>query len=122
MKTMSIQDGDIHLNRSGNIALAEGAEGLRQKLISRLRLSRGEWFLDVRDGVPYLQRILGRKVGSAPVEGTVSQIFDTEILKEDEVRSILTSSATYLTSERKFSYIANLDTIYGSVSLEVADG
>lgn len=120
MKTLSLQVGDIHLDVSGNLAIATEAEGLRQKLETRLQLYRGEWFLDVRAGIPYVQRILGRKAGAAPIEISISQIFDAEILKEDEVRSILRSDATYTREDRAFTYSADLETIYGPIELEVS--
>lgn len=125
MKTLSLVNGDIALDSTGRLAVVTGAEALRQKLETRLRLYRGEWFLDTSSGVPYLQRILGRGSERSPNDlssGSLNQIFDAECLKESEVRSIVRSESVFDTAKRSFSYTAELDTIYGTVPLEVTDG
>jgi len=63
---------DIVLNSNGDIDVTdytsprlfvEGEElqAIAQHLTIRLRMFRGEWFLDVNQGVPYFQDILGKK-------------------------------------------------------------
>jgi hypothetical protein len=47
-------DGDLDLS-SGGIQLVESLE---QRIRGRLRLFRGEWFLDKGRGVPYFQTVL----------------------------------------------------------------
>ena len=42
--------------------LVEGAEQVRQQLLIKLKLWRGEWFLDTEFGTPYLQQILGKQL------------------------------------------------------------
>lgn len=122
MKTISLKDGDIHLDRKGNLAIAEGAEGLRQKIETRLKLYKGEWFLNVNSGVPWLQRILGRGSSSERQgisDGAINQIFDSEVLKETEVKSIIRSDSTFDANDRSYSYTAELQTVYGTVKVEV---
>lgn len=113
-------DLDLHLDTAGNLAIADTEEGLRQKLQTRLKLYQGEWFLNSGAGVPYLQRILGKVQASADLVGSVAQILDIEILKEPEVLSILNSSAEYDSVLRRYTYTAELETVYGQTTIEEA--
>ena len=45
-----------------DLVLVEGAEQVRQQLLIKLKLWRGEWFLDTEFGTPYLQQILGKQL------------------------------------------------------------
>lgn len=109
---------DLHLDTAGNLAIATEAEGLRQKLQTRLKLYQGEWFLNSGAGVPYLQSILGRAQISSDLKGSVAQILDIEILKEPEVLSILRSEAEFNAAGRRYTYTAELETVYGTMNLE----
>lgn len=124
MKTLSLTESagalDLHLDSSGNLAIATGAEGLRQKLQTRLSLYQGEWFLNSGAGVPYVQRILGRAQPSANLVGSVAQIFDIEVLKEPEVLSIINSRAEFNPAVRRYTYTAELETVYGPMNIEEA--
>ena len=111
---------DLSLDALGNLAIATGAEGLRQKLETRFRLYLGEWFLDVDKGVPYVQRIMGRAQGSNPaLQNTIGQILDSQALKEPEVLSVISSSSEFNRETRDYTYNAQLETVYGQLTLEV---
>ena len=45
-----------------DLVLVDGAEQVRQQLLIKLKLWRGEWFLDTEFGTPYLQQILGKQL------------------------------------------------------------
>ncbi len=53
-------EGDLDITR-GRFSLVGGIEEKRQKIENRLGLALGEWFLDTREGAPWLQSILGSK-------------------------------------------------------------
>lgn len=53
--------GDLHLD-GGDLAWLDKLDAARQAIATRLRLFRGEWFLDQRVGVPYYQTILRKGV------------------------------------------------------------
>ncbi len=57
LKLNSIHDLDVS---TGDLVLIDGAESVRQQLLFKLKLWRGEWFLDTDFGTPYLQEILGK--------------------------------------------------------------
>lgn len=63
-------DGDIDIT-TGRMSLVTGAEEKRQKIENRLELGKGEWFLDTREGTPWLQSILGSKNPDLSVVGRV---------------------------------------------------
>lgn len=50
-------ENDIAFDDSGQIHLLSGAESVAQHLRIRFRFFLGEWFLDLREGVPYLRDI-----------------------------------------------------------------
>lgn len=52
--------GDLSFDASGQLEQVTGADAIKQHVQTRLRWFFGEWFLDERIGVPYLQRILGK--------------------------------------------------------------
>ena len=59
-------------------------ETTAQRLRVRLLTFMGEWFADTSYGIPYYQRILGKKVAKS----TIDQIFQQAILEERGVREI----------------------------------
>ena len=68
--------GDLAIS-GGRLRLTElGAESVAQKLRVRLRLFRGEWFMDTSVGVPYYTDVLGRHPLSA-VEALLRQAIVT---------------------------------------------
>lgn len=77
--------GDLYLE-NGTCRLTSGLqEEVAQELYIRFRFFKGEWFLDRRLGLPYLQSILGKKT---PL-GIISQIFKNVLTTCPGVKSIL---------------------------------
>lgn len=68
-----------------DLAITPPDDQTKQELSIRLQLWRGEWFLDVLSGIPYLQEVLKKRVSI----DTVASIFKTEILAADGVIEIL---------------------------------
>lgn len=84
--------GDLYL-QNGTIRLtATLLEAVAQELWIRFRFFRGEWFLDDRTGLPYMQSILGKKT---PI-GIISQIFKNVITTCPGVASLTTFNLTRL--------------------------
>lgn len=69
-------DGDIVVDPINGITFVSGIDGVAQLVRIALRLFRGEWFLDLDAGVPYLQTILGQK-------------FNAETLREEIVKAVV---------------------------------
>lgn len=92
--------------------LANSPATVGQAVLTRLKLLQGEWFLDVTDGTPYLQRILGKHYGSNP-DAYIKQ----RILGTQGVTSILSYTSTFDGATRKFTVNATIATIYGTTTI-----
>ena len=88
-----------------------------QSVLTRLRLWRGEWFLDVTEGTPWMQEVL-----SADIKNTKS-LYDlaiqNRVLQTAGVVSISNYSSSVPLNEdgtpsRKLSISMSIDTLYGT--------
>ena len=66
-------------------------EVVTQRLFIRLRTFREEWFINTEYGVPYYQRILGKKTSKSAVD----LIFQEQILAEAGVQEITFFNSTF---------------------------
>lgn len=98
--------------REGRIVLSSGADAARDRIFTVLSINRGEWFLDVEKGIPYLgaDGILGGK----KTEAEVGAIIRREILGVDEVDRIVSLDI----SQDSFRHVS----VGGEVRLKLADG
>lgn len=78
----------------------EPAEVVAQRLSIRLRSYLGEWFINTAYGVPYWQRILGKKVSKTAVD----RIFQEQILSERGVREITSFTSTFQNRQYEMSF------------------
>jgi len=116
VKTLNISDdGNLTIDASGNLEVATDLEGLRQKLIQKLRFFRGEWFLDVIDGTPYFQEILTKPINM----GLVTSILNNRIMSEPEVTGLGAVDSNLDPITRRFTYKANVITIFGETQVTV---
>jgi hypothetical protein len=90
--------------------LSNSPATVAQAVLTRLKLWRGEWFLDTSDGTPWRQDILGRPNGNPDV------FIKQRILGTPGVTSIVTYSSTYSGPTRQFTVSGTLDTLYGVTS------
>ncbi|KQT52230.1 MULTISPECIES: hypothetical protein [unclassified Aureimonas] len=69
---------DLALAADGNLAMVADAEAVGQHAAQRLQTFESEWFLDTTAGVPWLERIMGRKVDLPLAESVMkAEIMDT---------------------------------------------
>lgn len=103
------ENNDVYLDpKTNGIARASGAEALRQKVVHRLKLFKGEWFLDISRGVPYFQNILGENISLS----LATQILTNEIKKEPEVVDVQNISFNFDSTRRTYGYTATIISIY----------
>ena len=107
--SQGVNSADIELDQFGNLKVVSDLEGLRQKTVSRLRLFKGEWFLDTSRGVPYLQEMLKKNAEAGKVAG----IIDSQILKEFGNTGLRNVSVTIDRANRTFTYSAQVQSIFG---------
>lgn len=115
MRTLNITNDDLQLNTQGNLGVATDLEGLRQKIVQKLRFFRGDWFLNSQEGIPYYQNILVKPSDA----GFVTSILNNAITEEVEVTGLgaVTSSLDPVT--REFFYSVQVQTIFGTMGVEL---
>ena len=96
-----------------DLKLVGKAEQVRQQLLIKLKLWRGEWFLDTEFGTPYLQQILGKQL---TLSGALAALRKS-ILEVEGVRQILSFSYKFNNSTRKLTVDFTADTPYGIVEV-----
>lgn len=105
------------LSASGDYIFGEGKsefyvnnpEAVAQAVRTRLLLFTGEWFLDLTEGMPYKEQVLGR--------GTLNlydQAIKDRILTTQGVLSIV-DYASVLDQNRNLTVAVVIETIYGTV-------
>ncbi len=56
MLVRTIAAGDLVIE-NGHFVIARGARYVRQKIACRFKFFLGEWFLDLREGIPYFRDV-----------------------------------------------------------------
>lgn len=111
---------DIKLNDAHDLdvstldfVLIDSAAQVRQQLLIKLKLWRGEWFLDTEFGTPYLQEILGKQL---TLSGSLIALRKS-ILEVPGVRSIKEFKYNFSNVERKLTVTFVADTPFGLVEV-----
>ncbi len=68
-----------------DLLLVDQADGIRQHLAQRLKTFMGEWFLDLRVGVPYLQQVMVKN----PDPVILDSVFKAEIINTPGIVELL---------------------------------
>lgn len=93
--------------------LANSPETVAQAVVTRLRLWRGEWFLDKTEGTPYNPSILGKHTLDSYDLAIRERILGTQGVKE-----ILEYESHLYPETRTLTVTTTIDTIYGPASLQ----
>ena len=88
-------------------------EAVGQAVLTRLRLLRGEWFLDNTEGMPWNTEVLGKYTN-----GTYDAAIRQRILGTQGVLQITEYSSSVDTVNRALSVTATIGTIYGPTKVE----
>lgn len=91
-------------------------DGVGQTVRTRLLLWLGEWYLNLDDGTPYLQSILG-KYSQAQADTAIQD----RVLSTDGVTSIENYVSTLNADTRSMTVSFDLNTIYGKTAVEIAN-
>lgn len=102
--------GDYSFGRSQGDFLSNSPDTVAQHVLTRLRLWAGEWFLDITEGTPYLQGIIG--VGT---KSTYDAAIQARILDTEGVLDITDYSSSV--DDRRLSVSATIITVYGEAPL-----
>ncbi len=85
-----------------------------QAVVTRLLLFLGEWFLDIDEGTPYLQGILGKH----PTE-VANITVRNRVLATQAVTDLTDFVSTIEPNTRNYSASFTIDTIYGPTPVQV---
>lgn len=77
--------------RKRRILMVSGAEYVRQKIACRLKFFLGEWFLDLREGVPYYRDVFVQN----PDLNLIRSIFRAVILSVQDVQGVTALTLAY---------------------------
>ena len=85
-----LENGDIVI-RNGDIATVSEPQATRQRLEQKLKLWRGEYWLDTSRGFPWLEQVLGKRPRPEVVTSLIRQL-----LQDDpEVRALETLTVEF---------------------------
>lgn len=89
-------------------------EAVGQAVKTRLELWLGEWFLDIDEGTPYMQGVLG-KYSKEIADRTIQD----RVLKTQGVTQITNYASVFDPDTRDLSVQMTIDTIYGPSAVEL---
>ncbi len=96
---LETEDRDFALFE-GNLVLCRDARVITQRVENRFRFFLGEWFLDLREGVPYFQEILVK----GPNVKVIRQIFLKVITTTPGMADVANFEMSYEASTRTLFY------------------
>lgn len=97
---------------NGGLVFKTSLEAIAQAVHIRLATLRGEWFLDILNGIPYLDQILIK----APNLQVIEQLLRREIESVPGVKSVKTMTLNHDRSARKLSVKFIADTDFGELA------
>lgn len=104
--------GDYTFGQGDNIFLTNTPEAVAQAVKTRFELWAGEWFLDVTEGTPYREAILGKHKSAAYNMAVRERILGTQGVSE-----ILTFTTEYNPDTRRVIFTATINTLYGETTV-----
>jgi hypothetical protein len=94
-------------------------EAVTQIIATRLKLFQGEWFLNLEDGLPLFQSILGSSGGQRNLT-VITNLIAARILGTPYVTAIVSITSSY--QNRKFVFSATVATQFGVVTVSNSPG
>ncbi len=113
MRDLALDTASHDLVIEPDVMLLDGAEQVAQQLKIKLKLWRGEWFLDDDFGTPYLTDILGKQLTLSGVVAALRQ----SILEVQDVVAIESFEYTYDNSTRVFGCNFTARSRYGIIKV-----
>ncbi|RRA01917.1 hypothetical protein [Burkholderia cepacia] len=105
-------DGDYVFGGSANDFLVNSPDAVAQAVITRLRLIRGEWFLDTTAGMDW-PAVIGKNT-----QGTADAAIRACILGTTGVTEITAYASSLDGTTRTLTVTATITTLYGTTTIE----
>ncbi|RQZ78853.1 hypothetical protein DF056_20895 [Burkholderia cepacia] len=106
-------DDDYVFGGSANDFLVNTPEAVGQAVLTRLRLHRGEWFLDTTVGMPWETDVVGKYT-----TGTADAAIRACILGTTGVVEITAYASSRDSDTRALTVTATITTLYGTTTIE----
>lgn len=98
-------------------SVVSGIDQVVQNIKIRLLFIRGEFFADVRKGIPYFSDEFTK--GDRSI---IDSFIKAEILETPEVRNMLSYTSSFDPNSRTYSISCEVDTIYGTATINQSLG
>jgi len=105
-------DGDYTFGQGDDTFLVNSPECVAQAVKTRFELWQGQWFLDTKEGTPYIQSVLGKQRSEVYILAIRERIQTTK-----GVLSILSFDTNNDGTTRRVTFTATIDTIYGQTTV-----
>lgn len=105
---LTLEGGDLKISQ-GDLLLNDGVDAIAQHLKIRLRFFRGEWFLNLDEGVPYFQEVLRKN----PSSRALGAFFRNIIVNTPGIASVGTVTLDYDAGERTLDVQFTATTVDG---------
>lgn len=105
-------NGDYTFGTGGDF-FQNTQEAVAQAILTRLRLWKGEWFIDITDGTPWNEEVLGKRYKTRNPDGAIK----SRILGTEGVLEIISYSSTFDGNTRSLSVQCTVNTIYGQTAI-----
>ena len=109
-------DGDYSFGHSNLDFWINTPEAVGQAVKTRLELWLGEWFLNIEEGTPYIQGVIGKH--SLELADTTIQ---DRVLSTNGVVSLENYESYFDEISRKLSVSMTINTIYGTTQIQVSN-
>jgi len=110
MKSLLVENGQLKYE-NGNFILLNDYEALRQNLKNRLKMFKGEWFLNKDAGIDWLN-ILGVKDIDL---NKLKRLVRREILKEKKVLKVINISLNLDRKKREINIYFECESVFGLI-------
>lgn len=106
---LKLDSNDDLAIENNDLILLDGLEAIQQDVDNSLSFFQGEWFLDLRWGVPYYQDILGKK----PRLNVIKSILTEAILKVNGISTVFDLEVDFDGNTRILSVSFRASTVEG---------
>lgn len=108
--------GDYTFGQSQANFLVNDPAAVAQSVSTRLKLWAGEWFLDSREGTPWMQSVLGKNT-----KDLYDIVIRGRVLGTKYVNAI-TKYSSFLSPGRRLSISMTIETAFGTTDVEITLG
>lgn len=120
MKYRRLDNNNDYSFGNGKYDFLVDIEAVPQAIKTKLNLFQGEWWEDLSEGLPFYQDIAGQFIKNDEDKDIITRLYCNRMSDVQEVNSFLSVTSEFNNEKRKFSLVADVDTIYGKIEkLEV---